>query len=64
MNQLDQFKDSLSEDIYGITRSQAHKLGLCIQCKQPALPRCYSDAGRKEYQISGLCEKCFDGLFE
>jgi len=35
---------------------------LCIQCKEPALPKCYSDAGRKEYRISGLCELCFDKI--
>lgn len=34
--------------------------GLCISCHKPALPRCYSEAGRREYSISGLCEKCFD----
>lgn len=34
--------------------------GLCIVCGQPALPRCYSEAGRKEYGISKMCEPCFD----
>jgi hypothetical protein len=34
--------------------------GICIDCGQPALPNCYSEAGREEYMISGLCEKCFD----
>ena len=37
--------------------------GICFQCELPAMPRCYSDAGRREFRISGLCEKCFDGLF-
>ena len=34
--------------------------GLCIRCGLPALERCYSDAGRVEVLISGLCELCFD----
>jgi hypothetical protein len=42
----------------GQTRS-----GLCIACHEPALPKCYSEAGRREYAISGMCEKCFDGMF-
>lgn len=33
---------------------------ICLVCKLPALPRCYSDAGRREVAISGLCEPCFD----
>jgi hypothetical protein len=34
---------------------------ICARCKKPA--RWYSDAGRREYQISGLCEYCFDAMF-
>lgn len=37
--------------------------GLCISCGQPALKNCYSEAGRREYSISGLCEKCFDAAY-
>ena len=36
--------------------------GLCINCHEPALKKCYSEAGRREYSISGMCEKCFDAL--
>jgi len=43
-------KDALSRD------------GMCISCREPALPKCYSEAGRREYGISGLCEKCFDAI--
>jgi len=37
---------------------------LCISCKEPALKNCYSEAGIREVHISGMCEKCFDALFE
>lgn len=61
-NELDEFKDSFAQSLYGMTKDEAVSKGICIQCKEPALPKCYSDAGRKEYTISGLCEKCFDEI--
>jgi hypothetical protein len=33
---------------------------LCKHCKKPAYERCFTEAGRKEVGISGLCEICFD----
>jgi hypothetical protein len=43
---------------------EAQGTGLCVDCGLPALPRCYSEAGRREFTISGLCEKCFDSAFD
>jgi hypothetical protein len=60
---LQQFKDQLSRYACGMTVAEAHAKGICIECKEPALPKCYSEAGRGEYQISGTCEKCFDAMF-
>lgn len=57
---LEEFKDNLAKDLYGMTKSEAHFKGICIRCGEPALPKCYTEAGRREYQISGLCESCFD----
>jgi len=59
---LEKFKDNLAFDIYGMTKSEAIKKGICIQCKEPAIPKCYSNAGLREYRISGLCEKCFNEI--
>lgn len=38
----------------------------CIQCRDPFRfgVNVLTNAGYREVQISGLCEKCFDGLFE
>lgn len=59
---LQEMKDSFSKNLFGMTKDKATTKGICIQCKEEALPKCYSDAGRKEYYISGLCEKCFDEI--
>ena len=56
------FKDNLAKELYGETAKEAQEFGLCIQCKQDALSNCYSEAGKREYKISGLCEKCFDKI--
>ena len=52
----------LSKEIYGLSIDEAHRQGVCIQCKEKAIPKCYSNAGYREYKISGLCEKCFDEI--
>ena len=64
MTQLQKFKDKMAKDIYGTTPSECIKQGICIECHEEALPKCYSDAGRREYTISGLCEICFDKICE
>lgn len=52
--------EQLEVELYGTTLKQAHFDGICIKCKQK--PEFYSCAGRKEYTISALCEKCFDEI--
>jgi hypothetical protein len=39
-------------------RRIALKEGVCVGCNQ--LPQFYSEAGQREYGISGYCEFCFD----
>jgi hypothetical protein len=59
---LQDFKDRMARDLYKTTTEEAIKTGLCIQCKESALPNCYSAEGIREYRISGLCERCFDKI--
>lgn len=61
-NQLQALKDQLALRAFGKTAAEAQEETLCINCDKPALPRCYSDAGVREYFISGLCERCFDKI--
>jgi hypothetical protein len=58
---LQAFKDELSVAATGITKADAHKQGICIKCKQP--PTFSTEAGQREYGISGMCEPCWDELF-
>jgi hypothetical protein len=58
---LQQFKDDLAFSIYGMTEAEAHAKGVCIECKKP--PVFTSELGPKEYEISGLCDACWDAMF-
>ena len=61
---LQKLKDGLAENIYGKEVKEDRKKGLCIQCRESALEKCYSEAGRREYCISGLCEGCWDNMMK
>ena len=37
---------------------------ICYQCGRVAKEHCYTPAGLREVEISGLCEECYDKLFE
>ncbi len=61
---LQETKDWLAIAACGITTKEAWGKGICIECKEPAEPKCHTVAGRGEYRISAMCEECFDKLFE
>jgi len=63
-----------AKQLYGMTIEDAHSRGLCVRCQEPALVQIdgetqhnpelfYSPAGKKEWNISAMCEKCFDNMF-
>lgn len=60
MSELERLKDALRENAGLAEPVSAKAAGLCISCNEPALPKCYSEAGVREYGISGMCEECFD----
>jgi len=62
MGTLKEFKNNLQKEIYGKHAQTNREKGFCINCLEPALGNCYSEAGKREFKISGLCEKCFDKI--
>lgn len=54
--------DRLGRMLYGMTSQEAIEKHICICCKNP--PRFKTEAGKAEYQLSGMCEYCFDEEYE
>ena len=70
---LREIEDNLAKALYGMTKTEAISRRVCVQCKQPIERRepyeqkpgsIYSYEGAREYNISGLCEYCWDKIFE
>lgn len=62
---LNKLADRLGEAAgYKLTRDEAWAQGLCVACGKEAIPKCYSQAGMREYRLSALCEVCFDTMWE
>lgn len=64
--------DKITKMLYGETIGESQKQLICINCKKPICitekptnmeGNIYSRNGLKEYQISGLCEYCFDKTY-
>lgn len=72
MNGLKALQDMVSMSAYGMTKEQAHEQGICIDCKKPVRDASGefnkemfpTEPAEKEYRISGLCDPCFDKIFE
>ena len=62
--EVSEFMDNMSKQIFGITLTEAINKGICIQCKENALDKTHTEAGIREYHISGMCEECFDAMGE
>lgn len=65
MKFIEHLKDTLEESckIRPFTRNENGDV-ICFQCGRVAKEHCYSEAGLREVEISGLCEECYDKLFE
>ena len=62
MNELDQFKEETAFRLFGRSRSLAIAGGGCVKCGEAATDF-RDELSRKEYGISGLCQRCQDGIF-
>lgn len=75
MSNLQDLQNATATAAFKMTKSEAHAKFICIDCKSPIRDeredgmstgepgQVYSDAGAKEYDISGMCETCYDNLF-
>jgi len=72
---LNKLADESAMDAFGRTKGDAHRGGTCIKCNESVKADfmligaqrpgdIYSPEGLKEYRISGLCEYCWDELFD
>lgn len=59
---LNDLVDFMGNTLFGMTKNQAISNQICISCKRPWEDHTFSQAGKKEYFISGLCEECFDNF--
>lgn len=53
----------LAERAFGMTRPEAHRLGLCVRCKRDVSPAHLTDVDAKEYEFSAICPKCWGEIF-
>lgn len=57
-------KDILEKEynIRPLTRNENGDI-ICYQCGRVAKENCHSEAGLREVEISGICEECWDKMF-
>lgn len=61
--------DDFSKKAFGISQSDAEKKGglmaICVFCKKPVDPEkdFRNEISKKEFEISGICQICQDGVF-
>ncbi len=57
--------DNLTESMFGRKRTTSIEGDICATCGAKAPPESFTDAlSKKEYTISGMCQKCQDGVFK
>lgn len=56
------FLDAYSKANFGRSRSDAMSQNICVMCGENA-SEFHDDLSRKEYTISGMCQKCQDSVF-
>jgi len=61
-NKIDSAVDAAGRAAFGMSRSEARALGICVMCHKPATS--FTDAlSAREFQISQLCQLCQDRIF-
>jgi hypothetical protein len=55
--------DDLLTSMMGKSRTKTVEAESCMTCTTPEL-KFRDESSRREYRISGMCQKCQDGFFE
>jgi peptide deformylase len=61
---LDKLKNELARQVGDMTRDEAHAQGVCLLCKQAALPKCATVVDVREYRLSAICGQCWDRVID
>ena len=62
MNELDKFKEDSAMRLFGRSRVLAIAGNGCVKCGESAVDF-RDELSRKEFSISGFCQKCQDEIF-
>jgi len=62
--ELQNFLDNFTRKTFGKSQTEAEEQKICVFCHKPIKMEDFrDDLSRKEYGISGLCQKCQDDTF-
>jgi hypothetical protein len=56
------FLDGFTVEIFGMSRSEAIKNGVCVIC-QTVADNFHDDISEREFKISGMCQNCQDDAY-
>jgi hypothetical protein len=62
VNELKKFQDNAARALFGRDRAKCKKRMICVFCGKKIM-RFRDDLSRKEYNISGICQRCQDETF-
>ena len=60
---MEEILDDVAEKLFGRKRTDSIATQKCVVCGGPAT-EFRDELSRREYQISGLCQKCQDEIWE
>ena len=64
IRKLQSFVDDFTEKNFGKSQTEAKEQNICVCCHNEIKDEDFrDDKSRKEYDISGLCQKCQDDTF-
>ena len=56
--------DNITTDMFGKSKSDAEAERVCVFCHKPIKDEDFrNEISRREYGISGICQKCQDDVF-